>query len=161
MERAGRLSLSSHEGFFAGEPYFLNLRLLFTKKALFGYNPLMEKDRLEHFRTLLNGKLEELLSGAGKAVVGMSESKEENFPDPTDRASLETERNFLLRVKDRERRLISKVQEAIVRIDDGTFGVCELCGEDISEKRLEARPVTTSCIECKKEEEEQEKARNA
>lgn len=121
----------------------------------------MEKARLEHFRTLLNGKLEELLSGAGKAVVGMSESKEENFPDPTDRASLETERNFLLRVKDRERRLISKVQEAIVRIDDGTFGVCELCGEEISEKRLEARPVTTSCIECKKEEEEQEKARNA
>lgn len=121
----------------------------------------MEKDKLEHFRKLLNGKLEELLSEAGKAVSGMSESIDDNFPDPTDRASHETDRNFLLRVKDRERRLISKVQEAIVRIDDGTFGVCDQCGEEISEKRLEARPVTTSCIECKKEEEEQEKARNA
>lgn len=121
----------------------------------------MEKDRLEYFRTLLNGKLEDLLSGAERAVSGMSESKEDNFPDPTDRASHETDRNFLLRVKDRERKLISKVQEAIKRIDDGSYGVCEICGEDISEKRLEARPVTTVCIECKKEEEEQEKARNA
>lgn len=118
----------------------------------------MEKDKLEHFRSILNGKLEELLSGADKAVSGMSE-KEENFPDPTDRASLETDRNFLLRVKDRERKLISKVKEAIQRIDDGSFGVCELCGEDISDKRLEARPVTTCCIECKKEEEELEKAK--
>ena len=98
----------------------------------------MEKDRLEHFRILLNGKLEELLSGADKAVSGMSE-KEENFPDPTDRASLETDRNFLLRVKDRERKLISKINEALERIDDGSYGVCELCGEGISEKRLEAR----------------------
>lgn len=121
----------------------------------------MDKDRLEHFRALLNGKLEELLSGAEKAVSGMSGSKEENFPDPTDRATHETDRNFLLRVKDRERKLISKVQEAIKRIDDGTYGICEICGEEISQKRLEVRPVTTSCIECKKEEEEQEKTRNA
>jgi DnaK suppressor protein len=120
----------------------------------------MERDRLEYFKILLNEKLEELLSEAGKAVSGMS-GKEENFPDPTDRASLETDRNFLLRVKDRERKLITKVKEALKRIDDGTYGVCELCGEDISEKRLEARPVTTCCIECKKEEEEYEKARNA
>lgn len=118
----------------------------------------MDKDKLEHFRSILNGKLEELLSGADKAVSGMSE-KEENFPDPTDRASLETDRNFLLRVKDRERKLISKVKEALERIDDGSFGVCELCGECISDKRLEARPVTTCCIECKKEEEELEKAK--
>lgn len=119
----------------------------------------MEKDRLEHFKILLNGKLEELLSGADKAVSGMSE-KEENFPDPTDRASLETDRNFLLRVKDRERKLISKINEALERIEDGSYGVCDLCGEDISEKRLEARPVTTCCIECKKEEEESEKAKS-
>lgn len=118
----------------------------------------MEKDRLEHFRSILNGKLEELLSEADKAVSGMSE-KEENFPDPTDRASLETDRNFLLRVKDRERKLISKIKEALKRIDDGSYGVCELCGEEISDKRLEARPVTTCCIECKKEEEELEKAK--
>ena len=119
----------------------------------------MEKERLEYFRVLLNGKLEELLSGAEKAVNGMSGSSDDNFPDPTDRASHETDTNFLLRVKDRERRLITKVKEAIKRIDDGAYGVCELCGEEISVKRLEVRPVTTCCIECKKEEEEMEKAR--
>ncbi len=121
----------------------------------------MDKERLEHFRTLLNGKIEELLNGAEKAVSGMSSgTPDENFPDPTDRASHETDRNFLLRVKDRERKLITKIQEALKRIDDGTYGICELCGEEISEKRLEARPVTTCCIDCKKEEEEQEKNRN-
>lgn len=121
----------------------------------------MEKERLEYFRVLLNGKLEELLSGAEKAVNGMSGSSDENFPDPTDRASHETDTNFLLRVKDRERRLITKVKEALKRIEDGTYGVCELCGEEISVKRLEVRPVTTCCIECKKEEEELEKARGS
>jgi DnaK suppressor protein len=119
----------------------------------------MDKEHIERFKALLNGKIEELLSGAEKAVSGMSESKDENFPDPTDRATHETDRNFLLRVKDRERKLITKVQEALKRIEDGTYGVCEFCGEDISVKRLEARPVTTCCIECKKEEEEQEKWR--
>ena len=123
------------------------------------YFLIMEKEKLEHFRILLQGKLDELLSGAERAVNGMSEAKDDNFPDPTDRASHETDRNFLLRVKDRERRLITKVNEAIQRIDDGSYGVCDICGEPISEKRLEARPVTTCCIECKKEEEEQEKGR--
>lgn len=118
----------------------------------------MKKERLEYFRALLNKKMEELLTEADKAVVGMSDSKEDDhFADPTDRASHETDRNFLLRVKDRERKLIAKIKEAIERIDNGTYGICEICGEDISDKRLEARPVTTSCIECKKEEEEQEK----
>ena len=119
----------------------------------------MDLERTEYFKTRLNRKLEELLSGAGKAVSGMSEANDENFPDPTDRASHETDTNFLLRVKDRERKLITKINEALKRIDDGVYGICELCGEDISVKRLEARPVTTCCIECKKEEEEQEKAR--
>ncbi|OGQ51593.1 MAG: RNA polymerase-binding protein DksA [Deltaproteobacteria bacterium RIFCSPLOWO2_02_FULL_53_8] len=121
----------------------------------------MERERTEKFRELLNGKLAELLSEADKAVVDMSGTNEENFPDPTDRAALETDRNFLLRVKDRERKLITKIREAIKRLDDGEFGICETCGEEISEKRLIARPVTTSCIECKKEEEEQEKGRNS
>ncbi len=121
----------------------------------------MNKEQLEHFRTLLNGKLDELLYGAEKAVSGMSNgAPDDNFPDPTDRASHETDRNFLLRVKDRERKLITKVKEALKRIDDGTYGICELCGEEISGKRLEARPVTTCCIDCKKEEEEQEKNRS-
>jgi len=119
----------------------------------------MEKERLEFFKNLLNTKLEELLAEAGKTVTVMSSAKEETFPDPTDRASLETDRNFLLRVKDRERKLIAKIHEALQRINDGTYGICEICGEEISEKRLEARPVTTSCIRCKEEEEAQEKMR--
>ena len=119
----------------------------------------MEKDTLEYFSSLLNGMLSDLLNEAGRTVSDMSGSNEENFPDPSDRAALETDRNFLLRVKDRERKLISKIKEALGRIDDGSFGICEHCEEDISVKRLEARPVTTSCIECKKEEEENEKSR--
>jgi len=119
----------------------------------------MDQETRETFKVRLNDKLEELLSGAEKAVSGMSGTQDDNFPDPTDRAALETDRNFLLRVKDRERKLISKVKEALKRIDDGTYGVCELCGEEISKKRLEVRPVTTCCIECKKEEEEHEKGR--
>lgn len=117
----------------------------------------MKKDRLEYFRELLNKKLEELLAEADKTVVDMSDSKEEHFADPTDRASHETDRNFLLRVKDRERKLTAKVKEALERIDNGEYGICEVCGGKISEKRLEARPVTTYCIECKKEEEAVEK----
>lgn len=120
----------------------------------------MNKERLDHYKEILNEKLEELLNGAERAVNGMSDSQEDNFPDPGDRASHETDRNFLLRVKDRERKLISKVKEAMERIGDGSFGICEHCGEEIGAKRLEVRPVTTSCIECKKEEEEQEKQRN-
>jgi DnaK suppressor protein len=80
-----------------------------------------------------------------------------DFPDPTDRASLESDRNFLLRIKDRERKLIMKVKEALDRIDNGTFGICESCGKPISEKRLMARPVTTQCIDCKTEEEKKER----
>jgi len=81
----------------------------------------------------------------------------DTFPDPTDRANLETDRNFLLRIRDRERRLIVKIKEALARIDDQTFGICEECGEDISEERLKARPVTTHCIACKTKAEEEEK----
>jgi DnaK suppressor protein len=66
-----------------------------------------------------------------------------------DRASLEADRNFLLRVRDRERKLIQKIDEALKRIGDGTFGICEVCGEEISEERLRARPVTTLCLNCK------------
>ena len=119
----------------------------------------MDNEKREHFRNILLGQLEELLGEADKTVSGMSDTKEGNLPDPTDRATIETDRNFLLRVKDRERRLIVKVDEALKRVDDGTYGVCEQCGEDISEKRLEARPVTTFCIDCKTEEEALEKQR--
>jgi DnaK suppressor protein len=116
----------------------------------------MEKERLEYFRELLNERLKTLLEEAEKTVTGMTNDRD-SFPDPTDRANLETDRSFLLRIRDRERKLIGKIQEALGRIDDGTFGICEECGEDISEERLKARPVTTLCIDCKTKAEEEEK----
>ena len=117
----------------------------------------MKKADLEHFKTHLTKRLEDLLSQADSTVSGMTSPKE-NFPDPTDRASLEADRNFMLRIRDRESKLIKKIKKALDRIENGTFGVCEACGEDISLKRLHARPVTTQCIECKSKEEALEKA---
>jgi DnaK suppressor protein len=116
----------------------------------------MERERLENFRELLNERLKALLEEAEKTVTGMTNLRD-TFPDPTDRANLETDRNFLLRIRDRERKLILKIKEALARIDDGTFGICEECGEEISEERLKARPVTTLCIDCKTKAEEEEK----
>jgi DnaK suppressor protein len=85
-------------------------------------------------------------------------AQKENFPDPTDRASLESDRNFMLRIRDREAKLIKKIKKALARIDNGSFGICETCGEEISIERLRARPVTTQCIECKTKEEALEKS---
>jgi len=115
-----------------------------------------KQDKMETYRALLTQKINELLSEAGKTVSEMTNGKE-NYPDPNDRASLESDRNFELRIRDRERKLIVKMQEAIKRIDDGIFGICEVCGGPISEKRLMARPVTTLCIECKTKQEKMEK----
>jgi DnaK suppressor protein len=116
----------------------------------------MKPEKLQYFRNMLIFKINELLGEAEKTVSEMTDSKE-NFPDPTDRASLESDRNFELRIRDRERKLISKMQEAIKRIDEGTYGICEHCNGPISEKRLMARPVTTSCIDCKTKQEKLEK----
>ncbi|MGD9332739.1 MAG: RNA polymerase-binding protein DksA [Desulfobacterales bacterium] len=117
----------------------------------------MKKKDLEYFKALLSERLEELLNQADNTVSGMTAQKE-NFPDPTDRASLEADRNFMLRIRDREHKLIKKIKKALDRIENGTFGICDSCGEDISIKRIKARPVTTQCIDCKTKEEAQEKA---
>jgi len=116
----------------------------------------MKKALLQEFRTLLQSQMAELLQDAGRTVSDMTEENI-NFPDPTDRASLESDRNFELRIRDRERMLINKIRQAIERIEDGTFGECESCEEEIGADRLRARPVTTLCIDCKTEQERQEK----
>ena len=116
----------------------------------------MTKKRENYFKELLTKRLDDLLVEANKTVTGMTDQGE-NFPDPTDRATLESDRNFTLRIRDRERRLIAKITNALDRLDNGTFGICEECGDDISDKRLKARPVTTLCINCKKKQENQEK----
>ena len=117
----------------------------------------MDQEKLLFFKGLLEERLHVLLEEAGKTCSDMRQDNNGDFPDPTDRASLESDRNFLLRIKDRERKLIMKVKEALDRIDNGTFGICESCGKSISEKRLMARPVTTQCIDCKTEEEKKER----
>ncbi|OGP81456.1 MAG: RNA polymerase-binding protein DksA [Deltaproteobacteria bacterium RBG_13_65_10] len=108
----------------------------------------MDNQRRDEFRKILQSQMETLLEEAGKTVNGMTADKE-TFPDPTDRALLESNRNFQLRIRERERKLLKKIQEALSRLDDGSFGVCEECGEDIGAERLRARPVTTLCIACK------------
>lgn len=117
----------------------------------------MDQEKVFYFKGLLEGRLHALLEEAGKTVTDMVQDRNGDFPDPTDRASFESDRNFLLRIKDRERKLIVKIKEALDRIENGTFGICESCGRPISEKRLMVRPVTTECIDCKNEEEQKER----
>jgi DnaK suppressor protein len=116
----------------------------------------MTKKREDYFKKLLTKRLDDLLVEANKTVTGMTDQGG-NFPDPTDRATLESDRNFTLRIRDRERKLIVKIKNALDRLENGAFGICEECGEAISDKRLKARPVTTLCINCKKKQENQEK----
>ena len=117
---------------------------------------MIQKD-IEHFKKILTNQLRELLIHAGNTVSGMTTPKE-NLPDPADRATVETERSFMLRIRDRERLLAVKISKALLRIENGTFGICDKCEEEIAFKRLEARPVTTRCIDCKAKEEAYENA---
>jgi DnaK suppressor protein len=107
----------------------------------------IKKDLLNQKKSLLAGAMEALNELPGQTV----------FPDLGDQATAEIDRNFMLRLKGRERKLLKKIDEAIDRMDEGIFGICEKCGEEINIKRLEARPVTTMCIECKTLQEEEEK----
>ena len=116
----------------------------------------MKLDELQQFRDLLLARRAELLGEAERTAHGMGDEVD-GFPDPTDRGSLESERNLVLRIRDRERKLLTKIQEALDRIEDGSFGLCEEGGEVIGTERLKARPVTTLCIECKADQEERER----
>lgn len=119
---------------------------------------MITKKKLKYFKKLLDEQLSSLLNEANKTVSGMTAHKE-NLPDPSDRASLESNRNFTLRIRDRERKLIGKIKDALDKIDINTYGICEECGEWISEARLKARPVTALCIKCKKSQEVEEKSK--
>lgn len=114
----------------------------------------MKRREVNFFRQILTQRMQELFSEAAKAV---GKEGEANFPDPTDRASLEADRSFLLRMRDRERKLILKIEEVLKRLDEGVYGICQQCGEEIDMERLKARPVTTLCIDCKSSQEVEEK----
>ena len=118
----------------------------------------MNNNKKKYFENLLTKKLDGLLEEFNKTVNGMT-GFNERFPDPTDRATVESERNFTLRIRDRERKLIGKIKEALEKMEEGSYGICEDCEEDISEKRLKARPVTTLCIECKTRQENEERVK--
>lgn len=118
----------------------------------------MTDEQLAYFKKKLEDMSKDLLSEANKTIIEMTDGSG-NYPDPTDRATAESDRNFELRIRDRERKLLAKVKDALERIENEEYGVCEDCGDDIGEARLEARPVTTLCIACKTKQEDYEKAK--
>ncbi len=117
----------------------------------------MRQRELNQFRRLLEDRKREILSEAERAVDSMNQPAVEIFADPTDRASAESDRALELRIRDRERKLLSKIDEAFERIESGSYGRCEECGDEIGIARLKARPVTTLCISCKSAQEARER----
>jgi DnaK suppressor protein len=116
----------------------------------------MDKQKRKHFREVLIKRMADLLGIADDTVTRMSEGNG-TFPDPLDRALSESNSTIELRKRDRERKLIQKIRKAIQKTEDGSYGVCEICGEEITEDRLKVRPETTLCISCKEEQEEVER----
>jgi len=116
----------------------------------------MNKEQLDHFRNILSTWKRDLMEEVDRTVLHMKDEAA-NFPDPNDRATQESEFSLELRTRDRERKLIRKIDEAISRIDDGSYGYCVETGEEIGIKRLEARPVATLCVEAQERRERREK----
>lgn len=112
--------------------------------------------KIQEIRKKLVQQREDLIEDAGITINALPG---ETSTELGDQASAEIDRNFTLRLRDRERKLLKKIEETIENIDRGEYGICEACGCEITIKRLEARPVTTMCIECKTEQEEEEKLR--
>lgn len=106
----------------------------------------MSPEQLDHFRAILEAWKRDLMNEVDRTVHHMQDEAA-NFPDPSDRATQESEFGLELRTRDRERKLLRKINSALARIDDGSYGYCEETGEEIGLKRLEARPVATLCLE--------------
>lgn len=118
----------------------------------------MSDTQLSHFRQILLTWKRELMEEVDRTVHHMQDEAA-NFPDPNDRATQESEFSMELRARDRERKLIKKIDESIDMLDDGEYGYCESCGVEIGIRRLEARPTATLCIDCKTLDEIREKQR--
>ena len=116
----------------------------------------MSKQQLEHFRLILNSWKRDLMVEVDRTVTHMKDEAA-NFPDPNDRATQEEEFSLELRTRDRERKLIRKIDDALKRIEDGSYGYCLVTGEEIGIKRLEARPVATLSIEAQERRERRER----
>jgi DnaK suppressor protein len=116
-------------------------------------------DRYLEIKKILEQQKRSLLADAGATLESTLIPVSEGFPDWTDQASVEVDQNCILRLREREQHLLNKIEDAIERINGDTYGICEICSEPISIKRLKARPVTTLCIECKTRQEVEEKMR--
>ena len=116
----------------------------------------MNEAQLKHFETILNNWKAELMHEVDRTVHHMQDDAA-NFPDPNDRATQESEFSLELRTRDRERRLIKKIDDSLKEIESGSYGYCESCGIEIGIRRLEARPTATLCIDCKTLDEIREK----
>lgn len=109
----------------------------------------MKDEDIYFFKQLLTEQLEMLLGQADVMVHYLIEKDHETSPDPLDRASFESERGTMLRIRDRESKLIRKIQKSLENLENGHFGICEICEKEIAIERLKARPVTNHCITCK------------
>ncbi len=119
--------------------------------------PNMNKTQLKKFKSLLLEKRDEIVKKAKQTLEEDMTLDANDLPDEMDLASSEYLQSFTFRLRGREKSFLDKITKALAKIDDGTFGVCEECGEEISVKRLEARPETTLCIKCKEDQERMEK----
>jgi len=118
----------------------------------------MNDRQVEHFRAILQDWRKQLMMEVDRTVHHMQDEVT-NFPDPNDRASQESEFALELRTRDRERKLIRKIDKTLDNLDNGDYGFCESCGVEIGIRRLEARPTATLCVDCKQLEEIKEKQR--
>jgi DnaK suppressor protein len=118
--------------------------------------PFMNERQRDYFRTRLLTWREDILKEAKETLLHLQEENQ-NHPDLADRASSETDRAIELRARDRQRKLIAKIDEALTRIDDGSYGYCEETGEPISLRRLEARPIATLSVEAQERHERRER----
>ena len=118
--------------------------------------PFMNERQREYFRARLLDWKEDILKEAKETLLHLQEENQ-NHPDLADRASSETDRAIELRARDRQRKLISKIEEALGRIEDGSYGYCEETGEPISLRRLEARPIATLSVEAQERHERRER----
>ncbi|WP_297056809.1 RNA polymerase-binding protein DksA [Thermosulfurimonas sp.] len=118
----------------------------------------MDPKKLEHFKNLLLEKRQRIIQEVDRTFQALEQGTE-HLADPSDIATMESDLGFELRLRDRERKLLKKIDKALQKIEEGSYGICEACGEEIEEKRLEARPEATLCIRCKREQERLEKLR--
>lgn len=118
----------------------------------------MDKEKLQFFKELLLKRREEILKELRETLKDLEEGQE-NLPDTVDQAARESQLALGLRLRDREQKLLKKIERALQKIEEGTYGICEACGAEIDEKRLMARPEATLCIDCKRAQEKMEKIR--